>query len=437
MLFICKNKFKYLEKVDMFGKEATLYYKGNEKKSSCFGTVFSLIFIILYVSFLIFKIKRMINKEDVLFYDTFTYMERPPSIKISKDNFYGGFSLENPITYDPFIDESIYYPKAYFKRAHRVGDKFIFDIKEVELERCKIENFGEKFQDKIIHHAINNLYCFKEVDEILEGHFSYGIYSFFYVEFFPCKNSSENNNACKPLEEIDYYLNNTFICFEMEDVQLTPENYHYPVLPRNKDIYFTVGKKLFQEIHVFFQLVYIETDLDAIGFEQYKSFKVDEFLRYDSQVQMTNLLENNIYKTGEAFCAVTLKLSDIVRIQKRSYSSLISVLGDVGGVMEFVFTLFSIISSFVATILYELSIVNKLFKYNIQNKTITIIFNNSNIESKYRINNKNINRNKFNSQYKMISNSLTPLNQNKMQNIQEPNYTDFLRYSKMKIIPKK
>ena len=34
-------------------------------------------------------------------------MEKPPSIRLSKDNFYGGFALEHPITYDPFIDESI------------------------------------------------------------------------------------------------------------------------------------------------------------------------------------------------------------------------------------------------------------------------------------------------------------------------------------------
>ena len=60
------------------------------------------------------------------------------------------------------------------------------------------------------------------MDEILEGHYSYDYYSFFYIEFYPCKNTTENNNKCQPIEIINYYLNNTFICFEMEDVQLTP-----------------------------------------------------------------------------------------------------------------------------------------------------------------------------------------------------------------------
>ena len=41
---------------------------------------------------------------------------------------------------------------------------------------------------------------------------------------------------------------------EFEDVELTPQNYSNPVRPRNQDIYFTVSKKLFQEVHIFFKL---------------------------------------------------------------------------------------------------------------------------------------------------------------------------------------
>ena len=74
------------------------------------------------------------------------------------------------------------------------------------------------------------------------GHFSYDNYSSFYIQLFPCVNYTENNNKCQSKEEIDYYLNRTLICMEFEDVELTPDNYIYPVRPRNQDIYFTVGK---------------------------------------------------------------------------------------------------------------------------------------------------------------------------------------------------
>ena len=119
----------------------------------------------------------MLKKVDVTFYDTFIYAPEPPAVKITKENFYDGFALEDPITYDTFIDESIYIPKTYFKRTERQKDNFEWQIKELELERCKLENFGLIYQDKFKNKGLNNLYCFKEMDFILEGHFSYDVYN--------------------------------------------------------------------------------------------------------------------------------------------------------------------------------------------------------------------------------------------------------------------
>ena len=90
----------------------------------------------------------MQKKVDVIFYDTFIYEEKPPSINLSADNFYGGFGLESPDTYDPFIDETIYFPKAYFKSAIRNGSKWNWEVKELELEKCNVSKFGEFYTDK-------------------------------------------------------------------------------------------------------------------------------------------------------------------------------------------------------------------------------------------------------------------------------------------------
>ena len=44
------------------------------------------------------------------------YIENLPSIQLSPKNFYRGFGLEFPDTYDLFINETIYFPKVYFKK---------------------------------------------------------------------------------------------------------------------------------------------------------------------------------------------------------------------------------------------------------------------------------------------------------------------------------
>ena len=355
---------KCFKNLDLFGKEARLYYEKEDKKSTNYGICFSILYILIYATIFIYKLYRMIKRKDVLFYETFAYIEEPPSIKLTQDNFYGGFGLEDPKTYDPFIDETIYIPKAYFKKAERHGDLWSWDVKEIELEKCKIEKFGEFFKEKFNSNSLNNLYCFKEMNETFIGHFSYDIYSFFYIQLFPCINSTENNNHCKPLEVIDYYLKGTFLCMEFEDVELTPENYTYPVRPRNQDIYFTVGKKLFKEIHVYYQIVNIETDIEKFGIDEWKKYKEEQHLKYNSIYQMTNILENDIYETGEAFCDITIKLHDEIRITYRSYKKIMEIWGDVGGLMEVIFIIFKFISSFPINILYDLDVVNKLFEFN-------------------------------------------------------------------------
>ena len=142
---------QFIREIDMFGKEPKLYYEGKIQKKTFIGNILSFTFIFLYCIILVYKIIRMLKKIDGTFYDTYTYQAEPPAIKLSNNNFYGGFALEHPITYDVFIDERIYYPKAYFKKAERKGKKgFEWTIKEIELEICKLENlalFFKKFLD--------------------------------------------------------------------------------------------------------------------------------------------------------------------------------------------------------------------------------------------------------------------------------------------------
>ena len=94
-------------------------------------------------------------------------------------------------------------------------------------------------------------------------------------------------------------------------------------------------------------------------------------------VIMTNLIETDIYETGEAFCDFTIKLSENIRIHKRNYITLITILGDVGGLMEVLFTLFRVITSFAVDILYEISLVNNLFNFNLDRKAVMLKDKNS------------------------------------------------------------
>ena len=393
----CKIDYFFIRDIDMFGRKLKLYYNGKARKTSWIGIFFTFLYMSIFLAFVIYKLKRVMNKTDGTFYDTYTFTQEPSYVKLSNENFYGGFGIENPETYDSFIDETIYFPKAYFKKAERHGNNWEWSAKELELERCQLEKFGSLYREKFKRKPLSNFYCFKEMNETLIGSFSYDNYSLFFISFFPCVNTSENNNKCKPIEVIDYYLQDTFISFQMQDIELTPQNYNSPALQRDKDFYAKIGKKIFQEIHAFFQIVNIETETDFIGLNNFHSYKTETFLKYDSVSILSVFAERNIYETGESFCEVSLKLSDKVLTQRRTYTKLLEILGNIGGLMEVVFSVFRIISSFPTKILYEEALVNKLFQFNLDTKEISLI----NKEKRY------IKKNNFS--YNQISKLYNPL----------------------------
>ena len=161
-----------------------------------------------------------------------------------KDSFTLTTNYVDKMTYseeDKFFIEVEYFPNCFGVKLNYYTDT---DIPE------KDENgkYGNKYT---YSSGVQFDGGYQYTRSLYSNYFTYDYYSFIYIQFFPCINSTENNNHCKTMEQIDFYLNNTFICFEMEDVELTPQNYTSPVRERNLDIYFTVGKKLFQEIQKF------------------------------------------------------------------------------------------------------------------------------------------------------------------------------------------
>ena len=418
----CGLCFRFLKNIDIFDKNFNLYYKGKNKKSTIIGSIFTISYGIIYFSFFLYKILRMINKKDVTFYDTIAYLEEIPEIDVTNENFYGGFALEDPETYDNFIDETIYYPKAYYKIGKIQGNNWIWNIKEIELEKCQLEKFGTSYKEKFKNKKLNNLYCFKKVDDKLLGHFSYDYYSFFFIQFFPCKNTTDNSN-CQTREKMDYYLKSTFVSFQLQDIEITPLNFSHPVIGRDLDIYATVGKKLFQELHVLYQIVDIETDLDLLGFSDFQNVRTEKYLKYNSLIQMTNILENDLYETGESFCNITIKLTEKVLTEKRRYTKLIEVMRDVGGFMEVILSVFKIVSLFSTNILYEKSLVNCLFEFDIDRKNIIIHNKYQNkLTKKINLDKKISKRNEYELDYNILNNDVIATSKNNLNNNKLKNY---------------
>ena len=362
----CKH-FEYLADFDLFGKDPEFYFKGKPQRTSLFGKILTYIYIILYLTFFTYKIIRMVEKVDITFYETYAYSELP-SIQLSSDNFYGGFAVGG------MIEETLYYPKAYFYRGHRVEGDMKWEQKEIEIDICKLEYFGTKYQEIFKDKKLNNYYCLKNVNELtLEGYGSLESYSYIYIAFFPCVGTSRDGRACQNDEIIDNFFKINYVEFKMQDIELTPHIYNTPSIPKEKDISSPVYRHLLQQIYAYLQIVILETDQDEVGFEALSNIKTEKFLKYEeSWIIAAPTTHSNSFDPSKPVVDVTIQLSAKVLTQKRKKTKLIEVLGDVGGLMEFIWSILTIISTVITDILYDKALINNLFSFNLDDKKVII-----------------------------------------------------------------
>ena len=370
----CKDKFEFFYEFDLFGKSPEFYYKKRAKKVSITGRIFTIIYCLIYTAFFFYKLIRMLKRVNVTFYDTYAFIGEIPSIHITNENFYGGFALGSI----PFIDETIYYPKAEFYSGQKIGGEWSWSSKEIEIERCKLEKFGSKYRDLFKDKPLNNLYCLSNINVTLEGYSTFDQFSYFYLTFYKCNGTTKDGIPCRPSSEIDKYLYSNIVQFYMQDIELTPQIYKSPVQVREKDITGPIYKNLFQKIYAYMQIVITETDNDVIGFEGISNVKTEKNIKYDESWIISAPNIGQTYDDGYPICEITVQLAEKVLTQKRTYTKLFEVLGDVGGLMEFFFSFFNIIASSLADTLYNISLINNLFTFDLEKKIILVKNKNNN-----------------------------------------------------------
>ena len=360
----CQIDCDLLTEFDLFGKEPEFFYKGKAQRTSWFGRIFSVFYIVLYVAFVIYKLVRMIEKVDIDFYETYAF-SGIPTIKLNNNLFYGGFSIGG------IIDETIYFPVVRHYVEKTVNGVRRSEFTDVPLIKCTLDKFGSRFQHLFADKNLDNLYCMKEVDDYLTGYSNLDEFSYYYIAIMPCIGYNPNMEACQDIANVTKFFQQTYLEFKLQDVVMTPKDYDEPSIPRNMDITGPVFSFLYQSIYTYLQIVNLETDQDWLGFEGLSDIKKEQFLRYDeSWIIAAPSPHMQGLQALTPVCDITIQLSAKVLTTKRTNTKLIEVLGDVGGLMEVVWSAFNLLSIFVTDLLYDIDIVNTLFSFDLTKKIV-------------------------------------------------------------------
>ena len=358
----------FLTDFDLFGKQPEIYYHGKSKKSSAFGIVLTAIYIAIYIAFLIYKIIRMLKRIDLTFYDSYTF-QGLPSINLTNNEFYGGFGMGG------IVDEKMYRIEVFYVSKVKVNGVWQETTKQLPIEVCKLEWFGSEYQEIFADQPMNQYYCIKSVDGmVLEGYSNLERFSYFNVKYYPCVGQTKDGEECYDyFTKLKFFSVNT-IELKIQDNDLNPENYKKPVIRRVKDMNSPVFHQLYQLIYSYIQIVNIETDEDITGLNFFtNTIRREQYTKYDDSFLIASpLFYGDILQTGGPICDVYLQLSAKVLTEKRQYVTLIAVLGDVGGLMEILLTFLNIITSFITEVLYDRSLINNLFSFDLNKKLVVL-----------------------------------------------------------------
>ena len=356
--------------LDIFAKRASFFYNNQEKIGTIFGLFLTLFYVIAYIIFFIYHIIIAMLRKEIKVFDSTLYAQEMPVIELDKENFNFAFGLEDPLTLNRFVDETIYIPEvAYIDRVKINGDFVTQTNKVLPIEKCKKENFGENYKHLLLEGELSNSYCLKDFNYNLTfaGGFKYERMSYIRIKVYPCRNNTENNFTCKSQEIIDHYFTSGYFSILLKDIGLNPSNYSYPTIPTLQDLYTTVDRRLYKNYILNFGLTQVHTDIGLIN----EQIKKDKHIQYRKEIQTSSFRDEALYLNGNDIILVQIRLDDTVLIQKRTYTKISEILSRMGGYMQVMYTIFLLVSKSINKIDCQLKIINSIFNFNLnQNKMV-------------------------------------------------------------------
>ena len=364
-----ENKLNYYFNFDMFASSPNFYFKNHDRINTCFGTLLTLVYIIVSLTLFIYHSVITIQRKNFKVYDSTIYGQEMPFIDLNSNILYFAFGLEDPQTMNRFIDDSIYVPKIVFVDKAKINDELVTVYQQnLEIEKCNVINFGENYQHLFLEDELNNSYCLKKFEQnlTLAGGYKYERFSYIRIRIYPCVNSSENNFSCKSQEEIDHFMSSGYFSIILKDIGLNPSNYSIPVLPTLQDLYTTIDKRIYKNYILNLGVTEIQTD---IGLFQ-ESIKTQKYLQFRKEMETFTFRNEEEYYQGKSVIIAQLKLDDKINVQTRSYIKIPEIFSTIGGYMQLMNTAFLLLTLIVNKFNLELNIINSIFKFNLKKKKL-------------------------------------------------------------------
>lgn len=382
----CNRMSENILNLDIYGTKPQFNINKQDNFKTNFGsflTISSILTTILALSYFSLQLFNVANPKLVT---SVKNIFNPSQVLLNNSNYGFSFGLQNPFSYDQFIDESYYRAEAFHMTGKRITNGttsyFNWTTNQLKLELCNIQKFPTNYHHLFKSLPFGNLYCLKNTAFSLFGTFLNEEYQYIMIKLYECRNntylagsgfyssvqnsissiSTKNENSqnmnlsinnfnnsnnisdlsknekyllCKPKEAIDEMLAGAFFDLAHTDLTIDPSNYTNPNQLYSGDSYTTVSNKFFKEMHHYINIINFETDKGWL----ISDIERNVFLKTDYIKEMTD------FRKSENFLSYTIKLSTKVETYSRSYAKIQNVAAEAGGFLKMI-SMICIISSF-------------------------------------------------------------------------------------------
>ena len=159
-----KNKINFLN-FDIYAKRASFFYNDQERIGSYFGLFLSILYVLFSLILFIYYLIDTLNRKELKVYDSTLYAQEMPFINLDRNYFYFAFGLEDPVTLNRFVDETIYTAEVVFVDRVKINGEFVTIAKDIlPSSKCQDENFGKNYKHLFTEDELANSYCLKDFD---------------------------------------------------------------------------------------------------------------------------------------------------------------------------------------------------------------------------------------------------------------------------------
>ena len=293
-------------------------------------------------------------------------------MQIDSDKFDFFIKLQDPNKIG-FIDQSIYTVKAFINSVLPNGTSPSLDI---DIEPCKNSTFTDENLELFFPYNFTNSWCISRnqskvsKQEIrLQGVYGQLDFHMLIFKFYVCANTSTYKN-CSSQEIINSYLSNAYLSLYTIDNFIQTNNFDKPTTKAVKGLFITISNNYYATATLFYDRIQVTSDIGLI-------FAQNHIL---SSISANPLLYNFNFQITGKFASFALQLNNIKIQYFRKYMKLAEFLAQVGGLLQVIKIIATIIYTYYNQHFYFEDLFNGFFSYSSFNDPLdsarkSIIFN--------------------------------------------------------------